>query len=150
MSHFGAGHRTDVPAGLREHTASVSRSPRLIRVLVVDDDHRVRQAIAQTIALEPDMELAGYAADAHSALGRADDTEPSIVLIDVLLPDAVTGLALVRGLSQRPGWAVVAMSVRSGLREASLAAGAVGFVEKGGDIDALLRALRIATPPYVT
>jgi DNA-binding NarL/FixJ family response regulator len=128
----------------------VSRPRRLIRVLVVDDDPRVRQAIAQTIALEPDMELVGYAADAQSALDRADDSGPSIVLVDVLLPDVVTGLALVRALSRRPAWAVVAMSVRSGLREASLTAGAVGFVEKGGDIDALLRSLRTASPPYVT
>jgi len=40
----------------------------------------------------------------------------------------------------------VAMSVRDGLRDASLAAGAVAFVEKGGDIDAILDAVRAAGP----
>jgi DNA-binding NtrC family response regulator len=70
-----------------------------------------------------------------------------VALVDVLLPDDTTGLALVHRLSRRPGCAVVAMSVRSGARGAALAAGAVAFVEKGGDIDALLFAVRAAVPP---
>jgi hypothetical protein len=39
------------------------------------------------------------------------------------------------------------MSVRSGLRHAALAAGAVAFVEKGADIDAVLWAIRYAAQP---
>jgi DNA-binding NarL/FixJ family response regulator len=54
----------------------------------------------------------------------------------------------VRSLAQRPGCAVVAMSVHSGLRRAALAAGAVAFVEKAGDIDAVLVAVRAAAPPH--
>jgi DNA-binding NarL/FixJ family response regulator len=117
----------------------------LIRLLVVDDDPRVRQAIAGTIALESDLTIVAEAADATSALSMADATDPSVALVDVLLPDAVTGLALIRSLNARPTGAVIAMSVRGGLREAALAAGAVAFVEKGGDIDGLLAALRGAT-----
>jgi DNA-binding NarL/FixJ family response regulator len=116
----------------------------LIRVLIVDDDPRVLQAIGSTIALETDMVTVAEAADAKTALAVAEDTKPSVALVDVLLPDDVTGLALVRSLEQRPGCEVVAMSVRSGLRAAARAAGAVAFVEKGSDIDALLQALRLA------
>jgi DNA-binding NarL/FixJ family response regulator len=115
-----------------------------IRVLIVDDDPRVRQAIGSTIALEADMVTVAEAADAGTALAVAEDTKPSVALVDVLLPDDVTGLALVRSLQQRPGCEVVAMSVRSGLRSAARAAGAVAFVEKGSDIDALLQAVRLA------
>jgi DNA-binding NarL/FixJ family response regulator len=79
----------------------------------------------------------------------AERTDPSVALVDVLLSDDRTGLALVRSLAQRPACAVIAMSVRSGLRHAALAAGAVAFVEKGGDIDALLDAIRAAAPPHV-
>jgi DNA-binding NarL/FixJ family response regulator len=115
-----------------------------IRVLVVDDDPRVRQAIGNTVALEADMVMVGEAADARTALAVADEADPSVALVDVLLPDDVTGLALVGSLSQRPGCAVVAMSVRSGLNLAARRAGALAFVEKGGDIDALLHAVRSA------
>jgi DNA-binding NtrC family response regulator len=121
----------------------------LIRVLVVDDDPRVLQAIAHTVMLEVGMVMVGNAADARTALSIAQDARPSVALVDVLLPDKVTGLALVRALNQRPGCAVVAMSVRSGLREASRAAGAIAFAEKGGDIDALLHAVRMAAAPRV-
>jgi DNA-binding NarL/FixJ family response regulator len=119
----------------------------LIRLLVADDDPRVRQAIAGTIALEPDLMIVAEAPDATAALSMADAAHPSVALVDVLLPDRATGLALVRSLDERPTCAVVAMSVRGGLREAALSAGAVAFVEKGGDIDALLAAVRGAAAP---
>jgi DNA-binding NarL/FixJ family response regulator len=124
-------------------------SDRPIRLLVVDDDARVRAAIGLMVALEDDLVMVAEAADATAALALATGTDPSVGLVDVLLPDEVTGLALVCSLSRRPGCAVVAMSVRGGLREAALAAGAVAFVEKGGDIDALLGAIRAAAtvPP---
>jgi len=95
------------------------------------------------------MVMVAEAADARTALAVAEDTKPSVALVDVLLPDDVTGLELVRSLEQRPGCEVVAMSVRSGLRSAARAAGAVAFVEKGSDIDALLQAVRFAAASAV-
>ena len=115
-----------------------------IRVLVVDDDPRVRAAIAQTIALEDDLTLVAEAAGAVAALASSAQTDPAVALVDLLLPDRATGLTLVRNLCRRPGYAVVAMSVRSGLRQAALDAGAMEFVEKDGDVEAILRAVRRA------
>jgi two-component system response regulator DesR len=115
-------------------------------VLVADDDARVRAAICQTIALEADLVLVAAAADAVAALALAESAGPSVALADVLIPDEATGLALIRSLGELPGCAVVAMSVRGGLGQAALAAGAVAFVEKGGDIDAVLNAVRAAAP----
>ncbi len=127
---------------------SVSYSPEQpIRLLVVDDDPRVLHAIAPTIALEPDLVIVAEAADAMTALAFAESTAPSVALIDVLLPDELGGLALVRSLARRPTCSVVAMSVRGGLRHAALAAGAIAFVEKSGDIDAVLDAVRAAARP---
>jgi chemotaxis response regulator CheB len=94
-------------------TGVVSNGPdRPIRLLVVDDDPRMRQAIAPTIALEPDLVIVAEAADAMTALAFAEGTAPSVALVDVLLPDELAGLALARSLARRPGCAVVAMSVR--------------------------------------
>ena len=120
-----------------------------IRLLVADDDARVRAALGQTIALEAGLAVVASAADAATALVLAGSTGPSVALVDVLIPDEATGLALVRSLSQQPRCAVVAMSVRGGLRRAALAAGAVAFVEKSGDIDAVLGAVRAAAPPPI-
>jgi DNA-binding NarL/FixJ family response regulator len=115
--------------------------------LVVDDDARVRAAIGQTIAGEADLILVAEAADAPAALVLVEATKPAVALADVLIPDDATGLALVRALAQRPGCAVVAMSIRGGLRLAALDAGAAAFVEKGSDIDAILDTVRAAARP---
>ncbi|MCW2527191.1 MAG: two-component system response regulator [Pseudonocardiales bacterium] len=118
-----------------------------VRVLVVDDDARVRAAIRETIALEPDMRVVGESSSAVEAFALAKDIEPSVALVDVLLPDMATGLALVHDLSEIPGCSVVAMSVRSTVRLEALAAGAAYFIEKGYDIDALLHTVRTAARP---
>jgi DNA-binding NarL/FixJ family response regulator len=115
-----------------------------IRVLIVDDDSRVLAALRMTLTLEADLQVVGVAGDAGTALAMATLRAPSVVLVDVLLPDERTGLDLVSLLSRRPECAPVAMSIRSTLRRAAFAAGAVAFVDKGGDIDALLTAVRAA------
>jgi DNA-binding NtrC family response regulator len=116
---------------------------RLIRLLVVDDDARVRAAIGRTIMLEPDLVLVAAARDAPSALAMAAANEPAVALIDVLLPNEASGLNLIRHLARNPSCAVVAMSVRGAVRTAALAAGAVAFIEKD-DVDALLTQVRNA------
>jgi two-component system response regulator DesR len=115
---------------------------RPIRLLLVDRDARVRGAIHETITFESDLTLVAEAADAAAARALADRTSPAVALVDLLLPDIGTGLALVHSLSRRPGCAVVAMSGRGGLREAALAAGAFALVDKSGDIDAILNTVR--------
>ena len=97
-----------VPSSRRDYDSNPAGSHPLsfsphepIRVLVVDDDARVRAAIRQTIAFEDDFRLVGEAADAPTATALADETGPSVALVDVLVPDDTTGLALVRRLGQR-------------------------------------------------
>ena len=115
-----------------------------IRLLLVDRDVRVRAALRQTIALESDLVIVADAADAAQALALAGSAAPAVALVDLFLPDTGAGLGLVRGLSRDCGCAVVAMSERGGMREAALAAGAFALVDKSGDIDAVLDAVRAA------
>jgi DNA-binding NarL/FixJ family response regulator len=116
--------------------------------VLVDDDPRVRAALAQTIALEPGLVMVAVAADTAAALVWSERADPDVALVDVFLPDEVASVDLIRHLARRPSCAVVAMSVRGGPRPAALAAGAVSFVEKGGDIDAVLDAVRAAASPH--
>jgi len=90
------------------------------------------------------------AADAAQALALAERTRPSVALVDLLLPDSGTGLGLVRSLSRGSVCAVVTMSERGGLREPSLAAGAFAHIDKSGDIDAILNAVRASSGGHVT
>jgi DNA-binding NarL/FixJ family response regulator len=115
-----------------------------IRLLVVDDDARVRRAIEQTLCREHDLELVAQAGDIENALAAAERERPRVALVDVLLPDVQSGLALIYALSCRPDCTVVAMSVADGQREVAVARGAVAFVTKDGNIDAVLAAVRAA------
>jgi two-component system response regulator EvgA len=118
-----------------------------VRVLIVDDDRRVRRALHETLGREPDLDVVAATGDAAEARLLAAQTGPSVVLLDVLLPDAATGLQLVGELGRRAGCSVVAMSIRGDLRAAALDAGAVAFVDKGEGIDAILQAVRSAVAP---
>jgi DNA-binding NarL/FixJ family response regulator len=114
-----------------------------VRVLLVDGDARVRSALRHLIALEGDLVVVADADSADRALIAAERTSPSVVLVELLLPDAASGLALVRDLAARPGCAVAAMSLRDGLERAAIEAGAVVFVDKGNG--SVLDAVRTAS-----
>jgi DNA-binding NarL/FixJ family response regulator len=144
MTYAMTGHPADAAPPDAEHTQMMSDRP--IRLLVVDDDARVRTAIGQTVALEPDLVVVGDARGAADALVQAAAAGPAVALVDVFLPDAASGLRLIEDLRSNPGCAVVAMSVRGAVRGAALAAGAASFVEKS-DVDALLAEIRAAGSP---
>jgi two-component system response regulator DesR len=141
MTYAMTGHPTDAALPDRQHTPVMD--DRMIRLLVVDDDARVRAAIGQTVTFEADLVVVGEARGTADALALALKTRPAVALVDVFLPDEASGLRLIHDLGHSPGCAVVAMSVRGAVRSAALAAGAASFIEKG-DIDAVLALVRAA------
>jgi DNA-binding NarL/FixJ family response regulator len=111
------------------------------RVLVIDDDARVRAALGDLLASTTDLTPAVTAATAAEALAAAEQDGPfDVAIVDVRLPDPATGLSLIRRLT--PEVPVVAVSVSGAHRTAALAAGATAYLDKDGRPDALLAALR--------
>ena len=56
------------------------------RILIVDHHALFRVGIANILSREPDLEVVGEADDARSAVDRALETSPDIVLMDLSLP----------------------------------------------------------------
>jgi len=113
---------------------------RSVRVLVVDDDPRVRAGLAGALGATAGLALVavtGSPACALAAAGQAD-----VALVDALLPAIADGVALVRRLSRHVP--VVAISLDGTRRRDALAAGAVAYLEKDGSLDDLVAALRRA------
>ncbi len=111
------------------------------QILVVDNDARVRAALCALFRSSPGLSVAGEASS-RSGAQEADAARcPDVVVLDILLPSAEDGLEVLRHLAST-GRAVVALSIRDGLRSAAFAAGAVAFVEKYAGPDALLETLR--------
>jgi DNA-binding NarL/FixJ family response regulator len=59
----------------------------MIRVFLVDDHEVVRRGVAALLESEPDIEVAGEAATAESAMARIPALKPDVVVLDVRLPD---------------------------------------------------------------
>ncbi len=110
-------------------------------VLVVDNDTRVRAALCALIGSSPGLSVAGEASSKSAAYAANEALCPDVVVLDILLPSAEDGLEVLSHLAAT-GRAVVALSIREGLRAAAFAAGAVAFVEKYAGPDALLETLR--------
>jgi len=64
----------------------MSSLTRKIRVLVVDDSVVMRRLLSEVIASDPELEVAGYAANGQIALALFDQVCPDIVTLDVEMP----------------------------------------------------------------
>lgn len=117
-----------------------------IRVLIADDDHRVRTALSALLTSFADIDVVGISATTDGALTLARQHRPTVALIDILLPEAPDGLALLRALTDQLGIPAVAMSIDGGLKTSALAAGAKCFLDKDGRADQFIAALRAVGP----
>jgi two-component system response regulator MprA len=112
------------------------------RVLIVEDDEHVRDAVARALRFE------GYdvhtAVDGNDGLLRIDDLAPDVVVLDVLMP-GTDGLAVCRILRERGNHTPVLMlTARHEVsdRVAGLDAGADDYLVKPFALDELLARLR--------
>lgn len=114
-----------------------------LRVMLVDDHALVRSAIRQALTA-PDVEVVAEAATAEDALRLAPEHRPDVLLLDIDLP-GMSGLRLLRELGPRlPDTKVIMLTVSTSQRDVleAVRLGAVGYLTKDLDPDALLRAVR--------
>ncbi|WP_435581284.1 response regulator [Amycolatopsis thermoflava] len=69
-----------------------------IRILVADDQEVVRRTLRQIFEAEDDLEVIGEVADGDSAVQRARELKPDVVLVDVRMPGR-DGLSVTRELA---------------------------------------------------
>lgn len=114
------------------------------RILVVEDQSLVRDAIATLLSLEDDFEISGKCANGQEALDWLGANEaPDIILTDIEMP-LVSGLDLAEKLAALSiDSKVVVMTTFSkpGYIKRALALGAKGFVLKEADSEYLVSSL---------
>ncbi|WP_165436184.1 response regulator [Amycolatopsis suaedae] len=121
----------------------------MIRVLVADDQERVRRNLRVILDAQRDIEVVAEAADGRSAVDLARRLRPDVVLADIRMP-ALDGLEVTRALAgpdvREPIQVVVITTfdldsyVYSALRN-----GACGFLLKRSGPALLVEAVRAAT-----
>jgi two-component system nitrogen regulation response regulator NtrX len=114
-------------------------------VLIIDDEPNIRRMVGALLATE------GYevrdAADGATGLARANESEPDVLLLDLMMPGELDGLAtLARIRESVPDVPVIMMSGRAGLSDAVKATklGAFNFLEKPLSPEGVLLALASA------
>jgi two-component system, NarL family, response regulator LiaR len=117
-----------------------------IRVLLVDDHAMVRRGLATFLKVFDDLLLVGEAENAEGAIQLCAETQPDVILMDMVLP-LMDGAAATRVIRQQfASVQVIALtSFKEGdLIKNALEAGAIGYLLKDVSADELARAIRAA------
>jgi DNA-binding NarL/FixJ family response regulator len=118
----------------------------VIRVLLADDQSLVRAGFKALLDAQPDIEVAGEAADGEEALRKALELRPDVVLMDIRMP-VLDGLAATRRITDDQGLegVRVVMLTTFELDEyvfEAIRSGASGFLVKDTEPEELVRAVR--------
>jgi len=116
----------------------------VISVLIVDDQDLVREGLRMLLEAEPDLAVAGEAADGGQALDQARLLDPDVILMDVRMPN-MNGIEAATRLVQAGSRARILMLTTFNLDEyvyRAMKAGASGFLLKDASRDQLAAAVR--------
>ncbi len=117
-----------------------------IRLILVDDHEVVRSGLRMLLASERDIEILAEAGSGAEALELVQQHHPSVILMDIGLPD-MSGIEATRMIKeQAPDTAVVALTIHEDEEYffRMLEAGASGYVPKRAAPDELITAIRVA------
>ena len=113
-----------------------------LRVLIADDDSRVRRCLRTLLEQQHDIEVVGEAYGGDDLVDAVLTLRPDRVLVDVQMPGS-GGLELVRRIKTiNPEMCVVVLSVYADQLTEALRSGAGHYLLKGCPVEDLLRALR--------
>jgi DNA-binding NarL/FixJ family response regulator len=110
-----------------------------LRVVLVDDHAVVRRGLADLLASTADIDVVGTAGDGDEAMAVVEETRPDVVLMDLQMPRTDGVEATRRLLASGAETQVLVLTSYSDSERilAALDAGAVGYLLKDADPDAL-------------
>lgn len=116
----------------------------MIRILLADDQHLVRGALAALLSLEDDFEVVASVADGSEAVREAVAHKPDVALLDVEMPGLDGVAATAQITSRAPGVRVMILTTfgRPGYLRRAMDAGARGFMVKDAPPARLAEAVR--------
>jgi DNA-binding NarL/FixJ family response regulator len=115
----------------------------MIRVVIADDHQLVREGVKKVLSVDPDIFLAGEAADLQSTLAVLEAVEADLLLLDLTLSPIHELDALRTVIERFPELRVLVLSSHSEERFGIpvLKLGAAGYVPKSLTADVVLKAI---------
>lgn len=122
----------------------MGRAGAMIRILIVDDHPLLRDGISAVVSGEPDMTLAGEAANGEEAVEMFRRLHPDVTLMDLQMPGMNGIEAITEIRSESPSARIIVLTTYPGDAQAvrALKAGAAGFLLKSMLRKDLLDAIR--------
>jgi two-component system response regulator DesR len=117
---------------------------RRIRLLLADDQHLVRGALAALLELEPDLEVVAQVAAGDEVLAAVREHRPDVALLDIEMPglDGIEATRQVVAAELGCRCLIVTTFGRPGYLRRAVEAGASGFVVKDTPAAQLAEAVR--------
>jgi DNA-binding NarL/FixJ family response regulator len=115
-----------------------------IRVLLADDHAVLREATAELVDHQPDMEVVGQAGTGEETIARTLKLRPDVVVMDIAMP-RLDGLEATRRIvTECPGSRVLVLTAHDDAEHIIplLEAGATGYLPKTVGLNDLLDAIR--------
>ena len=116
----------------------------MIRVVVIEDHHLVRQGIIKLLESANDLSVVGEGDNGAQAITLAKSLRPDVMILDLTMPqvDGFQALTEIRKLELRPKIVVLSMHADPGTIRQALQGGALGYVVKQSVADELIAATR--------
>ena len=116
----------------------------MIRVLLADDEHLIRTALAALLGLEADVEVVAQAASGDEALAMARLHRPDVAVLDLQMPgrDGIAVAEQLRDVLPDCATLIVTGHGRPGHLKRALGAGVRGFLPKTVSADVLATVVR--------
>ena len=118
----------------------------MIRVLIVEDHHLVRQGIRALLEKADDMQVVGEARDGQEAVELAEKLTPDVIVMDLSMPrlNGTQATERVRALRLPSQVVILSMYSDETLVKQALRCGAKGYLLKHSVTEELLLAVRAA------
>lgn len=116
-----------------------------IRIILADDHAIVRHGLSRSFQQEKDIEVIAHAQNGRSTVQLATELSPTVVVMDISMPD-LNGIEATRRInSESPQVKVIALSMHSSRKYVTemFKAGASGYLLKNCDFEELADAVRI-------
>jgi DNA-binding NarL/FixJ family response regulator len=116
----------------------------MIRVVIADDHHLVRQGLRALLERASDIEVVGEAADGQEALEAVERLLPDVLVLDIAMPhlNGVEAVGRLRDLKVKTRALILSMYSDETLVRQALRNGAKGYLLKRAISEELLLAVR--------